>query len=139
MMHEICTSIHIIFLKSPVEGCSYYHYAQPCQNLFSNSQDDNYGMENRNKTGFPLCGVETLMRLWLLLFCSTAGPDSEKNVLVANNTFFTAATIPRLTGHGSPPNLESSVCSTKLRVIAATFDGCCRWSESRGLAWDVGA
>ena len=49
----------------------------------------------------------------------------------------TAAASPRLTGHGSPPNLES-VCSTKLRVLAAKFEGR-KWSVSRGLAWDVGA
>ena len=33
----------------------------------------------------------------------------------------TAAASPRLTGHGSPSNIES-VCSTKLRVLAAKFD-----------------
>ena len=36
---------------------------------------DNYGIgKTENKTGFPLCGVETRTRLWLLLFCSTASP-----------------------------------------------------------------
>ena len=45
---------------------------------------------------------------------------------------FTAAASPRLTGHGSPPNLEG-VCSTKLRVLAAKFAGR-RWSVSPGLA-----
>ena len=50
---------------------------------------------------------------------------------------FTAAASPRLTGDGSPPNLQR-VCSTKLRVFAAEFEGR-RWSVSRGLAWDVGA
>ena len=49
---------------------------------------------------------------------------------------FTASAITRLTGHGSPPYLES-VCSTKLRVLAAKVEGR-RWSVSRGLAWDVG-
>ena len=39
---------------------------------------------------------------------------------------FTAAANPRLTGHRSPLNLES-VCSTKLRVLAARFEGR-RWS-----------
>ena len=69
------------------------------------------------------------------MFCSTAVPDSDNNVLFAHNTLkkrafrtqhFTAATIPRLTGHGSPPNLES-VCSIKLRVFGAKFEGR-RWS-----------
>ena len=49
----------------------------------------------------------------------------------------TAAASPRLTGHGSPPNLESE-CSTKLSVFAAKFEGR-MWSVSLGLARDVGA
>ena len=50
---------------------------------------------------------------------------------------FAAAASPRLTGHGSPPNLES-ICSTILRVLAAKFE-VRRWSVSRGLALDLGA
>ena len=62
---------------------------------------DNFGIgKQKTKQVFPLCGVETHTRLWLLLFCSTAGPDSEKNVLVAHK-HFTDATSPRLTGDGS--------------------------------------
>ena len=79
--------------------------------------------ENRKER--RLCGVETHTRLWLLSFCSTEA-----------GWHFTA-TIPRLTRHGSPPNLESA-CSINLRAVAATFEGR-RWSVSRGLAWDVGA
>ena len=36
------------------------------------------GSENRNKTGFRLCGVETHTRPWLRSFRSTACPDSDK-------------------------------------------------------------
>ena len=50
---------------------------------------------------------------------------------------FPAATSIRLTGHGSSPCLES-ICSTKLRVLAATFEGR-RWSVSRGLDWNLRA
>ena len=60
---------------------------------------NNYGIGKRNKTGLRLCGVETHTRLWLLLFCSKAYPESEKNVFFAQ--CLTAATSPRLTGHGS--------------------------------------
>ena len=42
--------------------------------------------KTENKAVFPLCGVETHTRLWLLLFCSTACQDSEKNVFFAHNT-----------------------------------------------------
>ena len=41
---------------------------------------------------------------------------------------FTAAASARLAGHGSPPFLEC-VCSTKLRALAAKFEGR-RWSVS---------
>ena len=88
--------------------------------------------KNRKPNRLSLCGVETHTRLWLLSFCST---EAEKRAIRTQN--FTAAASPRLTEHESPPNFES-VCSTKMRVFAAKFEGR-RWSVSRSLAWDVGA
>ena len=42
------------------------------------------GSGNRKQAGFPLYGVESHTRLMLLLFCSTACSESEKNVLFAH-------------------------------------------------------
>ena len=86
----------------------------------------------KTKQVVSIRGVETHTRLWLLSFCSTAAGKRA-----FRTQHFTAAAIPRLTGHGSPPNLES-VCSTKLRILAAKFEGR-RWFVSRVLAWDVEA
>ena len=72
--------------------------------------------KTEHNTGFPLCGVETHKALASLVLFS-----SEKNVLFARNT----SPLPRVftsQDTGLPPNLES-VCSTKLRVLAAKFEG----------------
>ena len=61
---------------------------------------------------------------------------SEKKRGIGTQQYFTAAAIPRLTRHGSPPDL-GSVCSPKLMVLAAKFVGR-RRSGSRGFAWNVG-
>ena len=81
--------------------------------------------ENRKQNRFSPLWRETHTRLLLLSFCSTAA----KKTCFFNTQHFTAAASPRLTGHGSPQNLER-VCSTKLRVLAAKFEGR-RWSVSR--------
>ena len=66
--------------------------------------------KTENKTGFPLCGVETHTRLWLLSFCSAA----------AKKTCFSR--IARHRCRASSPNRTrvttklESVRSTKLRV-----------------------
>ena len=66
-------------------------------------------------------------------FCTL--PTEEKKCFCTQH--LTAATSPRLTGHGSRQNLEG-VCSTERRVLAAKFEGR-RSSVSRRLARDVGA
>ena len=48
---------------------------------------------------------------------------------------FAAAACSRLTGNGSSSNIKS-VCSTKLRVLAAKFD-VRRWPMSQSFSWDL--
>ena len=50
-------------------------------------------------------------------------------------TWHFTTTSPRLTGHGSPPNVGERI-STNFRVLVAKVEGR-RWSVSRDLAWDV--
>ena len=93
--------------------------------------------ENKNKKLFRVVVLKPgkqRSQASIVLFHSRPGQPKKR---VFNTQHFTPAMIPRLTGHGSPPNLER-VCSTKLRVLSAKFEGR-RWSVSRGLAWDVGA
>ena len=67
--------------------------------------------------------------------CSVPQPTrtAKKNVFFAH---LTAATSPRLTWHGSWPNLEGA-CSTERRALVVKFEGR-KWPVSLGFAWDVG-
>ena len=77
--------------------------------------------DNRKQSRLSLCAVETHTRL-----CVLFNSSGKTNAFLTLH--FTAAAFPRLTGHGPPPNLDSG-CSTKMRVLAAKFDGR-RWSVS---------
>ena len=79
-----------------------------------------------NLTGFPLC-VERHTRPSLLSFCSTA-LTAKKTFFFSHTRFFrtlhlTAATSPRLTGHGSWQNLEVVCFTHGSRALDATFWG----------------
>ena len=91
--------------------------------------------ENRKQNGISLHRTETReqcrRQCWVI-----SDRCLHKKKRAFRTWHFTAATSPCLTGHGSPPNL-ASVCSTKLKVLAAKFEGR-RWCVPRGLAWDVG-
>ena len=77
------------------------------------------GSENRNKAGSPRC-VETPHPALASLGLFHSRPGQRKK-RAFRTQHFNAATIPRLTGDGSSLNLES-VCSIKLRVLAAKFE-----------------
>ena len=67
--------------------------------------------------GFSFCSTEaekTCFAHITLHRCCKSSPHRTR--------LNTAAASPRLTGHDSPQNFES-VCSTKLRVLAARFEG----------------
>ena len=66
------------------------------------------GSKNRKtKQAFPLCSVVLKPTQGSGFSCSVPQPLPAQR----KKTVLNAATIPRLTGQGSPPNLES-VCST---------------------------
>ena len=42
-------------------------------------------VKTESKTGFPLCGVETLIRLWLIQLSSKCCPEKKKNLLFTHS------------------------------------------------------
>ena len=92
--------------------------------------------KTENKRGFPFIVQKSAS--------SAAGSDgSFLDAACTRKKCFSHIALHRC--HVSSPHrtritakLGDSVCSTKMRVFVAKFEGR-RWSVSRGLAWGVGA
>ena len=123
-----------VLASSPCEACCFRFVVKIPTN--SDLRPTLTASENRKQNRISLHRAETRER-------SAVGSDgsfiiaafTRKNVLFAHST----SPLGRvLASQGTDHNKLDNVCSTKLRVLAAKFEGR-RWSVSRGLAWDVRA